>query len=107
MKTRYFLNYAGYGQGIELRICQYIHGNELASEARPLVFEKVEVGAIWREPTTILDKDSAQSLFDELWVMGFRPERGNITTGQIAATEKHLNDMRALVSSFAKVELPK
>lgn len=106
MKTRYFLRQANYGRGVELRICQVNHNNAVVAEALPLAFDKVEKGAIWREPVTTLENDAVQNLMDELWQLGYRPERGNITTGQVAATEKHLNDMRAMVGKLANVALP-
>lgn len=106
MKTRYFLQSANYGQGVDIRICHVNHDNDIVGEAQPLTFDKFEDGDTWRAPVTTMDKHAAQNLLDELWQLGFRPERGNITTGQIAATEKHLNDMRAMVGKLAGVELP-
>jgi hypothetical protein len=107
MKTRYFLQSADYGQGVEVRICQVNHDSDIVAEALPLAFAEFKNGSMWREPVMTMDKDAAQNLLDELWQLGYRPERGNITTGQIAATEKHLNDMRAIVGKLANVEFPK
>ncbi len=39
----------------------------------------------------------AQRLIDELWNAGLRPAGGIGSVGQLAATERHLADMRALV----------
>lgn len=44
-----------------------------------------------------IQKETAQSLMDQLWNLGIRPTEGHGSTGQLAATEAHLADMRALV----------
>lgn len=48
-------------------------------------------------PTFELRKDEAQQLMDELWRVGLRPSEGSGSAGSLAATERHLADMRALV----------
>lgn len=55
-------------------------------------------------PVLSLDETEAQQLIDQLWDAGVRPTNGAGSVGQLAATEKHLNDMRALVF---KTEMPK
>lgn len=45
-----------------------------------------------------------QSLMDELWNIGVRPKDVG-TAGHLAATTKHLEDMRAI--AFSKLETPK
>lgn len=52
-----------------------------------------------------LRKEAAQNLMDELWFLGFRPERGEMSVGQVAATERHLQDMRTI--AFAKLGVSK
>ena len=39
----------------------------------------------------------AQALTDRLWSAGFRPSEGSGSAGALAATERHLADMRKLV----------
>lgn len=39
----------------------------------------------------------AQNLMDELWRAGLRPSEGSGSAGALAATQRHLEDMRALV----------
>lgn len=39
----------------------------------------------------------AQMLMDELWRCGLRPTEGTGSAGSLAATERHLADMRRLV----------
>ncbi len=41
-----------------------------------------------------LQKDELQQLMDELWHVGIRPSEGTGSAGQLAATQKHLDDMR-------------
>ena len=59
---------------------------------------------VWLEPgesappqTVLLGNDAAQQLMDELWRVGFRPTEGSGSAGSLAATERHLADMRRLV----------
>lgn len=44
-----------------------------------------------------LDDRGAQFLMDRLWECGLRPTEGSGSAGSLAATQKHLEDMRALV----------
>lgn len=48
-------------------------------------------------PTFSLEPEAAQQLMDELWHAGIRPTEGTGSAGSLAATERHLSDMRALV----------
>lgn len=48
-------------------------------------------------PFLSLAPEDAQSLMDELWSAGLRPSEGSGSAGSLAATERHLEDMRALV----------
>lgn len=78
--------------------------------AKPVEFE-ADKGESENEamgaPMLRLGTHQAQLLMDSLWQVGFRPTQGQQSEGQMAATTKHLNDMRSLVSALAKVELPK
>ena len=49
------------------------------------------------EPTLRLHRDMAQQLMDNLWQCGLRPTEGTGSAGSLAATQKHLEDMRRLV----------
>jgi hypothetical protein len=53
------------------------------------------------EPCLRLDRDMAQQLMDNLWQCGLRPSEGSGSAGALAATQKHLEDMRALVFETA------
>lgn len=57
------------------------------------------------ESTMQLSDKSAQTLMDDLWNAGYRPTEGTGSAGSLRATEKHLNDMRKLVSKTLDVEL--
>ncbi len=48
-------------------------------------------------PTLSMRDEQCQQLMDELWRVGFRPSEGSGSSGSLAATERHLADMRHLV----------
>ena len=52
---------------------------------------------ITHEPSLILEPGNAQCLMDDLWHAGLRPTEGTGSAGSLAATQKHLEDMRTLV----------
>lgn len=47
-----------------------------------------------------------QQLMDELWRAGFRPRNTESAAGELAAAQRHLADMRALVAGSLGVTLP-
>ncbi len=48
-------------------------------------------------PSVTFGFDAAQTLMDDLWVCGIRPTEGAGSAGSLAATQRHLEDMRRLV----------
>lgn len=71
-------------------------GDGKRSIGRPLTLEAIpEGGAVW-EPTMRIDKTDAQQFMDELWRIGLRPSEGSGSAGSLAATERHLADMKAI-----------
>jgi hypothetical protein len=56
-------------------------------------------------PLLSLEQEEAQQLMDELWHCGLRPSEGSGSAGCLAATQRHLEDMRTLV--FAGAAQPK
>jgi hypothetical protein len=72
--------------------------------AKPVEFVETS-GSESPEPTCTLTMEAAQQLMDQLWVCGLRPTEGTGSAGSLAATEKHLNDMRAIVSKQLEVQL--
>ena len=64
--------------------------------AEPLVFKEHEEMAICI-PTAQIEPTQAQQLMDSLWNCGVRPSEGSGSAGQLAAVNRHLEDMRTLV----------
>jgi len=52
-----------------------------------------------------LDPDAAQMLMDTMWQAGLRPSDGQASTGQLKATELHLQDTRNLNAQLLDVVL--
>jgi len=66
-----------------------------------LSIESIDEGA-YSDPTAVISIPEAQFLLDELWNCGLRPSDGSGNAGQLGATERHLSDMRKIVSGFLK-----
>jgi hypothetical protein len=58
------------------------------------------------ETSFSLEGSEAQVTFDALWIAGFRPTEKINEASKLAATERHLDDMRAIAFSKLKVEQP-
>ena len=67
--------------------------------AKPMEFTALTSEDDYTEPPPAftLHNEQAQQFMDELWRAGFRPTEGSGSAGSLAATERHLADMRALV----------
>lgn len=48
--------------------------------------------------------DEAQRLMDQLWDCGLRPSEGSGSAGAMAATQRHLEDMRRIAFDALKAE---
>jgi len=48
-------------------------------------------------PVAYIEQNDAQTLIDSLWAAGLRPSEGSGSAGALAATQRHLEDMRTLV----------
>ena len=70
--------------------------------AEPLVFKPATESDQVQPPALHLSIQSAQQLMDELWQCGLRPTEGTGSAGSLAATERHLADMRRLVFEDVK-----
>jgi hypothetical protein len=57
------------------------------------------------EPVLNVGKEALQSLIDELWHLGIRPTEGHGSTGQLAATEKHLDHTTRLLDQTLQTVL--
>jgi hypothetical protein len=44
-----------------------------------------------------LTGEAAQQLMDDIWECGLRPSEGTGSAGSLAATQRHLDDMRKIV----------
>lgn len=71
-------------------------GGRHTKAGAPLTMVDVVDGDLAR-PTIRLKNQAAQQLMDELWRCGLRPSEGTGSAGSLAATERHLKDMRTLV----------
>lgn len=91
-KVNFFIRHVGGGDGKEyVALPLTMTENDPASPA-PI------------DPTFSLSFDEARALMDELWGAGIRPSHGDGNTGQLAATQAHLSDMRELAAKLlAKV----
>jgi hypothetical protein len=61
--------------------------------------------ALTSEPLLNVGKEALQSLIDELWHLGIRPTEGHGSTGQLAATEKHLDHTTRLLDQTLQTVL--
>lgn len=69
--------------------------NSIAS-ATNLVLTTREPGSLV-EPMLTVSYEMAQELMDDLWRAGLRPSEGTGSAGAMAATERHLEDLRAML----------
>jgi hypothetical protein len=58
-------------------------------------------------PTCYLSMHAAQELMDRLWECGLRPAEGTGSAGALAATQKHLEDMRGIAFHKLGMDEPK
>lgn len=93
-----------YGLRLSLFLHQRLANGRIAIPAAPLTIrtlsEDESSGTVAIEPQVPLfhfSEDDAKHLMDELWNLGIRPTEGHGSTGQLAATEKHLNDSRQML----------
>lgn len=99
------LRRTAWSTGLELRM-GFLDLDGRFSVARPIVMETLteeQRGAII-PPCALLTLEAAQTLMDELWHAGIRPTEGTGSAGSLAATERHLADMKAI--AFHALKLP-
>jgi len=56
------------------------------------------------EPFLELQPCEAQKLMDDLWDCGLRPSEGSGSAGAMAATQKHLQDMKTIAFHALKIQ---
>lgn len=97
-------------------IALYISTTDYYPEGMPIGRTPPPRAVTFRDPEPIgsccqwpcaarLSLAEAQLLMDSLWEAGIRPAAGSGSTGQIAAVQAHLEDMRSL--AFAKTGVAK
>jgi hypothetical protein len=97
---RVFQNFA-LGPNLEC----FIHDRDRGAVGCYVTMRSIEAGEPIPSAFT-LDKTAAQVLMDDLWHAGIRPTEGSGSAGSLAATERHLADMRRIVEKSLKMEMP-
>lgn len=110
MKTKVIFNVerVQFGALFEIRwlVRRYAAGRgEVESLATSVTYTEItpdNYGEHQDAPLTI-SADNAQNLMDELWRAGLRPTEGTGSAGSLAATERHLADMKAIAFHTLKI----
>lgn len=73
-------------------------GGEQVAMSQPIVMVDLtpETMGLYQQPAFSLKNEAAQKLMDSLWECGLRPTQGAGSAGSLAATERHLADVRAV-----------
>ena len=76
------------------------------SVALPIPMQRIEEkdAVLQPQPCLVLMSEECQGLMDELWNTGFRPTEGTGSAGALAATQKHLEDMRKIAFDLLEKE---
>jgi hypothetical protein len=85
-----------FDESVRVLVCEQDFNNKITGYALPLTMKQAVSGEALTE-TFRLSNEAAQRLMDSLWHCGIRPVGAKGSTGQLAATERHLEDMRRLV----------
>lgn len=93
---------APWHNGVEFLIEEKRPNGDIAV-VKNLTMEPITPG-MYQEPTGRITKQAAQVLMDDLWAAGLRPSEGSGSAGSLRATERHLEDMRSIVSK--KLDVP-
>ena len=70
--------------------------------AKNVEMSHVDEGAVV-DPFMVMSLETAQLLMDELWNCGLRPSEGTGSAGSLAATERHLKDMKTIAFHALKI----
>jgi len=79
-----------------IRIWFLAKGDNSIDVSETIVFRGNIPAGIEIDPTMSIQLEEAQQFMDELWRIGLRPSEGTGSAGSLAATQKHLEDMRKL-----------
>ncbi len=91
--------------GVQIVLFERNFDGKAISVGKVIMESQDPLKTIAKESRIELENSAAQSLMDDLWKCGLRPTEGTGSAGSLAATQKHLGDMRALVSKCMKVDL--
>lgn len=98
IEIRAFLEHFRPRDGIDICI---FDGDSVATSVTTEPYKPGEV----LKPLLSIDGRQAQVLMDDLWACGLRPTEGSGSAGSLAATERHLADMRKIVEKKLGVTL--
>lgn len=96
MNVRAIAGRALFSDRIEI---QFRQRTDTGLYAARLTWQHVVDGSV-AASTQSLDLAAAQELMDSLWQCGLRPSEGSGSTGALAATERHLADLRQIAFHF-------
>lgn len=71
--------------------------------AKSLTMETVGTGVAIQKAFS-LEYEAAQKLMDDLWDAGLRPSEGSGSAGSLAATQKHLADLKQIAFHVLKID---
>lgn len=74
------------------------------SVAGPLMMHEHKEGTVI-DRCLSLQNEAAQKLMDDLWDAGLRPSEGSGSAGSLAATQKHLADMKQIAYHALKIAI--
>lgn len=72
--------------------------------AEPPILKQINAGE-YAPPFLKISTTEAQQMIDELWNCGLRPSEGTGSAGALAATERHLADMKAIAFKALKIDV--
>ena len=88
-----------YGDRVDFLLVEYKENSRFLATR----VEFTDIGDdLIQQPSFSLRPTQCQSLMDALWQCGFRPSEGTGSAGALAATQRHLDDMRKLVFGDGK-----
>ena len=82
-----------WGPMIEFALVEQTPSGSYYAAALPATMSQVAEGDRVA-PFCMIDISAAQGLMDDLWRAGLRPSEGTGSAGALAATERHLADLR-------------
>ena len=77
--------------------------NDKYAVAVDLIMKTVDESTVTK-PFISIDYQEAQELIDTLWQCGLRPSEGSGSAGSLAATERHLKDMKQIAFHALKIK---